>query len=307
MRVLDPCWAALALAGALASCAERATTAAAPATAAPVLYPIDVASGTPGRPAAYRGFPMALTDNGVPNITPVRGVIGVVCVGMSNAAMECDGYASRVNSVWRDSIHADVRVVNCAVGNHAIERWIDSTYDATLWDSCRETRISAAGLSEDQVRVIYHKAANQFTLGPGGSPLPAYPDPDSDMARFQRNLTAFSARVPLEFPSVQAVYTTSRSYGGWAPSAARGEPLSYEEGHALNAWLADHPSVEGVWYGWGPYIWAPSCSAGITNGSGLCYERSDFVADGVHPSAAGVQKVSELIHRRLSTAAWYRP
>jgi hypothetical protein len=289
------------------ACAESATTAPEPEPAATTLYPIDVAIGTAGRPSNYRGFPMALTDNGTPTVTPVRGVIGLICVGMSNAAMECNGYASRVDSVWRDSINVAVRVVNCAVGNHAIERWIDSTYDATLWDACRETRIPAAGLAEDQVRVLYHKAANQFTLGPGGSPLPAYPDPVSDIASFQRNLTAFSLRVTQEFPAVQAVYTTSRSYGGWAPSAARGEPLSYEEGHALNAWLANHPSVDGVWYGWGPYIWAPTCSSGMTNGGGLCYERSDFVADGVHPSTAGIQKVGALIHRHFSTAAWYRP
>jgi len=54
------------------------------------------------------------------------------------------------------------------------------------------------------------------------------------------------------------VYTSSRCFGGYAGNAGRGEPLSYEEGHALNTWLRDNPAVGGVWYGWGPYLWAPA-------------------------------------------------
>jgi len=154
--------------------------------------------------------------------------------------------------------------------------------------------------------VVYHKAANMNTSGPGGSRLPAYPDPASDFFAFRRNLTAFSARVKAKVPSVQAVYTTSRSYGGYATSFTRGEPLSYEEGHALNGWLAEHAAVDGVWYGWGPYIWAPACDSGVTNASGLCYDRADYVSDGVHPSGAGQAKIARLVHERFRREAWYR-
>ena len=103
-----------------------------------------------------------------------------------------------------------------------------------------------------------------------------------------------------------AVYTSSRSYGGFNDRADRGEPLSYEEGHALNAWLAEHADVDGAWYGWGAYLWAPACASGEVNGAGVCYDRGDYQADGIHPSESGQAKISRLMHLRLREEAWYR-
>ena len=143
--------------------------------------------------------------------------------------------------------------------------------------------------------------------GTGGTELPPYPDASADYFAFYENLTRFADRVRIKFPSVQAVYTSSRSYGGFAETAGRGEPLSYEEGHALNAWLAEHQVVNGVWYGWGPYLWAPACDSGTTNGSGVCHVRTDYVSDGVHPADAGRAKIAGLIHERFTRDAWYRP
>lgn len=102
------------------------------------------------------------------------------------------------------------------------------------------------------------------------------------------------------------MYTSSRSYGGFAGSPGRGEPLSYEEGHALNSWLGEDREVLGVWHGWGPYLWAPDCSTGVSNGGGVCYVREDYVADGVHPSASARAKVSALLHARFRQESWYR-
>jgi len=273
-------------------------------TSAP--FPIDRGDDGASTPGTYKGLPLRLVDNGAPTVTPVDGVVGVVCVGMSNANQECGAFIQSVRGPWAAEVSAQVRVVNCAVGGHAVERWIDPAYDATLWDDCVSRKLGQSGVRADQVRVLWHKAANQFTTGPGGVALPAYPDPAADYFAFHRNLTAFAARVRSELPSVQAVYTSSRSYGGFAPNPGRGEPLSYEEGHALNAWIAEHPAVDGVWYGWGPYLWAPSCASGVTNGSGTCYDRSDYVDDGVHPSDAGRAKIARLLHERFKREAWYR-
>ncbi len=271
-----------------------------------VPFPIDRGDDGTNTPGTYKGLWLRLVDNGAPTVTAVDGIIGVVCVGMSNANQECTEYISRVATQYAAAIAPAVRVVNCAVGGHAIERWNDPAFDDTLWDDCVSRRLPAAGVRLDQVRVLYHKAANQFTTAAGGSPLPAYPASGSDYENFLRNLGTFAGRVKSKFPAVQAVYTTSRSYGGYADTHSRGEPLSYEEGHALNRWLHDHSRVDGVWYGWGPYIWAPSCQSGVTNGSGVCYDRADYVEDGVHPSALGRAKVSAMIHARLLREAWYR-
>jgi hypothetical protein len=77
-------------------------------------------------------------------------------------------------------------------------------------------------------------------------------------------------------------------------SVVPGEPLSYEEGHALNRWLGANASVDGVWYGWGGYLWAPACSSGVTNAD-ICYVREDHANDRVHPSATGQGKVSAIL------------
>jgi len=265
--------------------------------------PLDLAADGPG---SYKGLPLRLTDTGEPAVTAVDGVIGVVCIGMSNGNQECGDFQARLGGEFAGDVSPAVRVVNCAVGGHAIERWIDPAEDRQLWDRCVEERLPAAGVRADQVRVLWHKAANQFTTGPDREPLPLYPSAGSDYEAFFGNLTAFAGRVREKFPAVQAVYTSSRSYGGFAQNPGRGEPLSYEEGHALNQWLEAHPSFDGVWHGWGGYLWAPACSTGVTNGSGVCYEREDYVDDGVHPAPSGRAKVSRILHARFLEHAWYR-
>lgn len=296
LALLAPCliWA----------CASGGTGPESTDTAVP--FPIDGGDGSAAAPRTYKGLPLQLTDNGTPDVTPVDGIIGLVCIGMSNGSQECADFGNRVRTELASEVNDAVRVVNCAVGGHAIERWNDPAYDATLWDRCLTHHLPAAGLRADQVRVLWHKAANQFTTGPGGTPLPLYPSPDSDYEAFLRNLDVFATRVRSKFPAVQAVYTSSRSYGGYAGNAARGEPLSYEEGHALNQWLASRPEVDGVWYGWGAYIWAPACGSGLKNASGVCYDREDYVTDGVHPSATGRAKVSRMLHAWFRQHAWYR-
>jgi lysophospholipase L1-like esterase len=269
-------------------------------------FPIDRGDDGFHTPGTYKGLWLRLADNGAPALAAVDGIIGLVCVGMSNAFQECGAFVDHVRGAWSGEVNVQVRVANCAVGGHAIERWNDAGFDDTLWDACIRRRLPQAGIRSDQVRVLYHKAANQFTTGPNNSSLPAYPAAGSDYERFLANLATFAQRVPEKFPAVQAVYTSSRSYGGYAPHPGRGEPLSHEEGHALNTWLRSNRHVSGVWYGWGPYIWAPDCGTGVHNGAGLCYVREDYVADGVHPSTSGQLKIARALHDRLREHAWYR-
>jgi len=268
-------------------------------------FPIDRGDDGPQTPGTYRGLPLRLTDNGSPAVTPVDGVIGLVCIGMSNGVRECSDFRERVRAQYASEINPQVRVANCAVGGNAIERWIEPPYDADLWDRCISAVLPQAGIRVDQVRVIWHKAADQFTTGPGNTGLPTYPSAGSDYENFLDHLGKFAARVKTKFPAVQAVYTSSRSYGGFANSISRGEPLSYEEGHALNTWLASNSRVAGVWYGWAAYLWAPSCASGVTNKSNACYAREDFVEDGVHPSDLGTAKISAMLHTRFLRETWY--
>lgn len=268
-------------------------------------YPIHVDGNNSDAPLTYKGLDLELTDNGTPAINSENEVIGMVCIGMSNAAQECNRYILAITTVFADEVSSNIKVVNCARGSHAIERWNDPEFDDALWNRCTDL-IAEAELSKSDIQIVLHKAANQFTFGPNQQPLPYYPNPESDFFTFKENLSIFSVRVTNFFPDLQAVFTTSRSYGGYTDRPERGEPLSYEEGHALNQWLLENPSVNDVWFGWGPYIWAPDCSTGITNGLGFCYERSDYSPDAVHPSSTGEVKVARMWHQKLSEYEWYR-
>ena len=268
-------------------------------------YPIHVDSTDADAPETYKGLPLELTINAAPTVAPVEGSIGVVCIGMSNAFEECAKYVNQANWDWASDINPAVTIVNCARGGHAIERWIDPSFDDVLWDTC-VTRLADEGLEPRHVKVVLHKASNQFTTYPNGQVLPPYPDPDADYFNFLDNLDAFALRVPAEFPAVEVVFTTSRSYGGFSTLAQRDEPIAYEQGHALNVWLEDNPTVAGIAFVWGPYIWAPECSTGITNGIGLCYNRSHYETDGIHPSPSGEAMIAATWHQHLLEQAWYR-
>ncbi|MFZ5821250.1 MAG: hypothetical protein ACOYYJ_15245 [Chloroflexota bacterium] len=256
----------------------------------------------------YKGLSLILQDNSAPTVTPVDDVIGFVCIGMSNANQECGAFIEKwEQGVLAGKINPQVRFVNCAVGGNAIEAWNNSQRDSELWDACLQQKIPAAGLRPELVRVVWHKAANMLTIDASGASYPPYPDPNADYFRFYENLTTFAARLHEKLPSVQAVYVTSRSYGGFSTKPERGEPLSYEEGLALNQWLADNPTVNGVWFGWGPYIWAPDCATGTVNASGVCYERVDYQADGIHPAQGARNKIVRMLHVRFSQFEWYQP
>lgn len=270
----------------------------------------DVNTPTPLRHqtnVTYKGLSLQLTTNKTPTVTPVQNKIGLVCIGMSNASMECEHFRQFVISARQaGQVNLQVVVVNCAVGSRAIEHWNDPTYDSELWLACLNQKVPAAGLTRDQVRVVWHKAASAFTMH-NGQVRPPYPDPNADYFMFYQSLDRFAKRLTHFMPAVQAVYVTARSYGGFALNPARGEPLSFESGLALNQWLADNPQAGTAWYGWGPYIWAPDCTTGVTNDSGVCYERTDYLDDGVHPTPAGRAKVTAMLHTHFSRYAWYTP
>ncbi len=46
------------------------------------------------------------------------------------------------------------------------------------------------------------------------------------------------------------------------------------------------------WVSWGPYLWANGL---MPRKDGLCWARSDFESDGVHPSAQGALKVATML------------
>jgi hypothetical protein len=258
----------------------------------PDLTALDLMSGD------YFGLPAGLRSNGVPTVTPSDGRIVIISISMSNGNLEFLKFIDLYGG------HADVDpqigLVNCAQGGNALERWLELD---KLWSDCRD-RIADAGFTEDQVRVVWAKNANQFTQH--GLTLP---DPGADYYDLVDNISDLSERVGREFPSVQAVFHTSRIYAGWTlAQTTRGEPMSYEGGFAVNAAIERWQAgllPEAPWIGWGPYLWA---NASTPNAQGIFWTEEDFRDEGTnhHPSDAGQIKVADALHDFFMTYDWYR-
>jgi hypothetical protein len=245
---------------------------------------------------SWHGLSGGLADNGEPEVTPVDGRIVIVAISMSNGNMEMNRFIQLYGG--HPDVSPAIGLVNCAKGGHALERWLSMP---SLWDEC-DQKIAAAGFRPEQVRVVWAKNANQF---PSGHTLP---DPAADYVDLVENIAALSQRIGQQYPSVQAIFHTSRIYGGYVAADRqdqRGEPMNYEGGFAINAVVERHRRGElpgAPWVGWGPYLWA---DAEEPNASGMAWLRSDFNSDMVHPSAAGQTKVADALHRHFMRFDWY--
>ncbi len=254
------------------------------------LIPIDLDTGE-----SYQGLPIQLVNTGEPTVTPSgRGKIGVVCIGMSNTKQICRRWRGNMRAGWADDVNPAVVIANCAKGGKPIEVWAASN---GLWQNCLDRRLNGRRgkpVADDIKVVVLH--ARRREAG-----LPMYPDPASDYYRLMINLDDATAKARQFFPNLQAIYVIP----GINASFKNYEPEVYEMGHAINTWLAANPTINGVSNHWGGYLWAGVCPSGV-NGSGVCWEQSDYEADNIHPSNKGEQKAAEMIHAGFMDEAWFR-
>jgi hypothetical protein len=249
----------------------------------------------------YHGLKGGLVDNGEPTVEAAGDKIIIIAISMSNGFQEF----SRFMDLYEGHPDASDKIVliNCAVGGSALESWLS---EQTLWERCKDDITQNHSL--DQVKVVWAKDANQDTAD--GITLP---EANADYYDLIANIGALSQKIGDEFPSVQAVFHSSRIYGGYVEErkqAARGEPISYEGGFAINAviekWQAGQlPGAP--WIGWGPYIWANG--AMMANASGIVWTTADFQGtngDNQHPSEAGATKVADALHTFFMQFEWYR-
>ena len=249
----------------------------------------------------YYGLPGGLVDNGIPTVTPTNGKIVIIAISMSNGFLEFERFIELYEN--HPEVNAQVELVNCAVSGNALERWVGEE-GQELWERCKNNVMRKHGLN--QVKVVWAKNANQFTEA--GITLP---DPQADFFNLVTNIGLLGQKISQEFPSVQAIFHSSRIYAGYVnerKQAARGEPISYEGGYAVNAVIEkwQRNELPGTpWMGWGPYLWAN----GLTpNDSGIFWERSDFRGqngDDPHPSEQGTKKVADALHAFFMQFGWY--
>jgi len=235
------------------------------------------------------------------------GKVGFISIGMSNTTQEFGAFERAADADMERN--ARIVIVNAAQGGQSADRIADP--QAPYWETVRSL-IRGAGLAPAQVQVAWIKQAD-------AQPLPSFPE---HALKLRQELGAIVRILKRMYPNLRLCYLSSRTYGGWSDNTLRNEPLSYETGFAVK-WLiedqiAGDPSLNfGARPGvpvvapvllWGPYLWANGL---VPRSDGLVWERTDFEADGIHPSEQGERKVAGLLTRFLKRSPiaqrWYAP
>lgn len=236
-----------------------------------------------------------------------NGLIGFASIGMSNTCQEFGAFQHAQATGERN---ARIILVDTAQGGQSAE--VIANPDAAYWDIVDE-KIDAAGLTNDQVQVVWLKQAH-------AGPTDPFPEHALDL---KEDLKSIAQILHDTFPNLKICFLSSRIYGGYSMGGLNPEPFAYESGFSVK-WLIQQQIAgdPGLNYGqlgiepqaplllWGPYIWA---NGTIPNGDGLVWLPIDFEDGGTnpHPSRLGENKVAQLLTSFFDTSpfahAWWPP
>lgn len=224
------------------------------------------------------------------------GKIVLLAIGMSNTTYE---YADFQAAMKRDKEKSpNVVLVDAAQSGKGAVEWTDADSEK-IWS--RATRqVKDAGAANPQVQAVWLKQAIKVPL----------PDSRENAKVLQGHLQTIVTRAKSQFPNLRVVYLSSRTYGGY--SAKHGEPESYDTAFAVRGLIQDQMAgkaelnfderqgkVKAPLLLWGPYLWANGETPRASDK--LVWQRSDFIADGTHPSASGRAKVVDQLTRFCKT------
>jgi hypothetical protein len=267
------------------------------------LYP----GGRNTLPRAHLKAGLALARKTIPLDAEGRpsesGRIVFLSIGMSNTTQESQAFIRLAHA--DGGLNPKLVLVDGAQSGQTAR--ITANPDANFWKVV-DDRLSAAGVSANQVQTIWLKQAN---AGPT-APFPA------ETRKLQADLVATLHNLRDKFPNLKMGYLSSRIYAGYAVTPLNPEPHAYEGGFAVkwsiaaqidgNPELNYDPSkgaVRSPWIAWGPYLWADGMRG--RQQDSLIYTRQDLGPDGTHPSAQGQQKVGQLLLDFLKNDPTSRP
>jgi hypothetical protein len=233
------------------------------------------------------------------------GAIGLVSISMSNATQEFSLFKQLADADLKKSPY--VTVIDCAQNGQAMAEWADPR--GGPWIEA-DRRLKSAGVSPNQVQVVWVKLANVLPTG----------DLAQHGRKLQKDTLAVMQNAQTRFPNLRIAYMSSRIYGGWTTVPLNPEPYAYE-GAFVVRWLIqdqmngqprlNHDAAKGPVRApvllWGPYLWADGTTP--RKSDGLTYESKDVEVDGTHPSESGRQKVAVLLLLFFQTdplaSTWY--
>jgi len=220
------------------------------------------------------------------------GKVVLISMSMSNATQEFSTFKRIADADAEKS--SQLTIVDCAQGGQTMAAWANA--GGRCWTVAME-RLEAAGITPEQVQVVWVKLAN---AGPSG-------ELNVHGQRLYDDTTAVLHLAKQRFPNLKIAYLGSRIYGGWATTQLNPEPYAYEGAFIVRRLIRDQiAGNEALTYAatgsmapkaplllWGPYFWAD----GVTprKSDGLVYEQSDFADDGTHPNQSGQRKVANLL------------
>lgn len=246
-----------------------------------------------------------LDTNG--NADEENGKIVWMSIGVSNTTQETQQFIPLANAF--PGKNPKLILVDGALGSHppqVISLPSDPEY-TEYWDTI-SARLATAGVTSNQVQVIWFKAANPAE----SAPIQAYHD--SLVVQYKRIMNEIKTR----FPNVKLCYMASRSYAGYASTPHNPEPYAYWTGWAVKRVIEDQingdaqlqysgPGANAPWLAYGIYLWADGTTP---RNDGLVWNcPTDFESDGTHVSLIGEQKVANLLLNFFSSnptsAPWF--
>jgi len=261
-------------------------------------------------PAAHLAAALAAARNIQPLNAEGRpaadGKIVLVMLGMSNTRKKAAAFITLAAADKSKS--AKVLLVNASFSGKDLKFWSGQTKASAgrgsrsgrgggnIWAMANRA-IRAAGGSPKQVQAAWILQAKGFPAQDGAFPTHA--------RKLQEGLGLMVQNAQKQYPNLKLVYLSSRSYAGYASSQLNPEPYAYESAFAVRWLIKDQISgtsaIRSPLLLWGPYLWADGTTP--RQSDGLSYVRSDYVADGTHPSIAGARKMAGVMLKFFKTDA----
>lgn len=203
------------------------------------------------------------------------GRIVLLSIGMSNTTQEFRAFMRLAAA--ETQINPNVKLVDGAAGGWDARR---VAQPASGYWSAVDRRLAAEGVTSREVQAVWLKEA----IAGEDRPFP------QDARALKTNLRKIAQNLTRRFPSLRLIYTSSRTYGGYAVTALNPEPAAYDSGFAVRWLIQDRieGKLRGPWIGWGPYLWTDGLK-GRTDG--FTWSCEDVRKDGTVPSPAGATKV----------------
>ncbi|MBL7773680.1 MAG: hypothetical protein JNM95_12525 [Chitinophagaceae bacterium] len=234
-----------------------------------------------------------LSFNGVPDA--FNGKIAWLSIGMSNTTQETQQFIPIANAYTGKN--PKLTLVDGAQGGMTAQIISTPSHpNYSIYWSTVASRLASAGVTNQQVQIIWLKAADQAL----GSPYMQHYD--SLVVRYKRIMH----ELKIRFPNVKICYLSSRISARYATSPLNPEPYAYLTGWAVKKVIADQiagdPSLQftGVganspWLSWGCYMWSDGSTPQVANPSVFWNCATDFLtSDYTHPNSTGALKAANL-------------